>query len=182
LDVGPPPSHAPVRCDRSWRRRASSRGHCPCCSKSQAGHGRRRHVGGTAQVSSAPSRWKTLTGDTLWKCCGFSSGAPASWPNRPPQPTRLPKPKRPSVLLSISSACKPAGLPVWPTPRPLSSTIKAGGRDAGAALGTVRDRWPTVEDLLCYSGVAPVMERSGKSTWIRWRDCCPKFLRQSFHA
>jgi len=50
-----------------------------------------------------------------------------------------------------------------------------------AALGTVRDRWPTVEDLLCYSGVAPVMERSGKSTWIRWRSCCPKFLRQSFH-
>jgi transposase len=51
-----------------------------------------------------------------------------------------------------------------------------------AALGTVRDRWPTVEDLLGYSGVAPVMERSGKSTWIRWRYFCPKFLRQSFHA
>jgi transposase len=50
-----------------------------------------------------------------------------------------------------------------------------------AALGTVRDRWPTVEDLLCYSGVAPVMERRGKSTWIRWRYFCPKFLRQSFH-
>jgi hypothetical protein len=29
--------------------------------------------------------------------------------------------------------------------------------------------------------VAPVMERSGKSMWIRWRYCCPKFLRQLFH-
>jgi transposase len=50
-----------------------------------------------------------------------------------------------------------------------------------AAMGTVRDRWTTVEELLCYSGVAPVMERRGKSMWIRWRYFCPKFLRQSFH-
>jgi transposase len=50
-----------------------------------------------------------------------------------------------------------------------------------AAMGTARDRWTTVEELLCFSGVAPVMERSGKSTWIRWRYFCPKFLRQSFH-
>jgi transposase len=50
-----------------------------------------------------------------------------------------------------------------------------------AAMGTDRDRWPTVEELLCFSGVAPVLERSGKSTWIRWRYFCPKFLRQSFH-
>jgi transposase len=50
-----------------------------------------------------------------------------------------------------------------------------------AAMGTVRDRWTTVDELLCCAGVAPVMERSGKSTWIRWRSCCPTFLRQSFH-
>jgi transposase len=50
-----------------------------------------------------------------------------------------------------------------------------------AAMGTDSNRWTTVEELLCFSGVAPVMERSGKSTWIRWRSCCPKFLRQSFH-
>jgi transposase len=50
-----------------------------------------------------------------------------------------------------------------------------------AALGTDRDRWTTVDELLCFSGVAPVLERSGKSTWIRWRYFCPKFLRQSFH-
>jgi transposase len=50
-----------------------------------------------------------------------------------------------------------------------------------AAMGTVRDRWTTVDELLCFSGVAPVMERRGKSTWIRWRYCCPTFLRQSVH-
>jgi transposase len=50
-----------------------------------------------------------------------------------------------------------------------------------AAMGTDRDRWATVDDLLRFSGVAPVLERSGKSTWIRWRYFCPKFLRQSFH-
>ena len=51
-----------------------------------------------------------------------------------------------------------------------------------AALGTLSERWTTGEELRCYSGVAPVMERSGKSPWIRWRSFCPKFLRQSFHA
>ena len=50
-----------------------------------------------------------------------------------------------------------------------------------AALGTDRNRGITVEELLCFSGVAPVLERRGKSTWIRWRYFCPKFLRQSFH-
>jgi hypothetical protein len=30
------------------------------------------------------------------------------------------------------------------------------------------------------AGVAPVVERSGRSTWVHWRFCCPKFLRQSF--
>jgi transposase len=51
-----------------------------------------------------------------------------------------------------------------------------------AAMGPERDRWATVDALRCFSGVAPVLERSGKSTCIRWRSCCPKFLRQSFHA
>ena len=49
-----------------------------------------------------------------------------------------------------------------------------------AALGTNRERWTTVDELLCFSGIAPVVERSGKSEWIRWRYFCPKFLRQSF--
>jgi hypothetical protein len=32
-----------------------------------------------------------------------------------------------------------------------------------------------------YSGIAPVMEKSGKKQWIHFRWACPKFLRQSFH-
>jgi hypothetical protein len=32
-----------------------------------------------------------------------------------------------------------------------------------------------------YCGVAPVIERSGKSRWTHWRWNCPKFLRQTFH-
>lgn len=49
-----------------------------------------------------------------------------------------------------------------------------------AALGTDRTRWASVDDLLCFSGVAPVIERSGQQARIRWRYFCPKFLRQSF--
>ncbi len=49
-----------------------------------------------------------------------------------------------------------------------------------AAMGSDRTRWTRVEDLLCFSGVAPVIERSGKQNWIRWRYFCPKFFRQSF--
>jgi transposase len=49
-----------------------------------------------------------------------------------------------------------------------------------AAMGSDRSRWQTPNDLLCFSGVAPVIERSGKQNWIRWRYFCPKFFRQSF--
>jgi transposase len=49
-----------------------------------------------------------------------------------------------------------------------------------AALGSDRSRWQTADDLLRFSGVAPVSERSGKQNWIRWRYFCPKFFRQSF--
>jgi transposase len=50
-----------------------------------------------------------------------------------------------------------------------------------AMMGTKRDRWTTADELACLSGIAPVLERSGKSVWIRWRYFCPKFMRQSFH-
>jgi transposase len=49
-----------------------------------------------------------------------------------------------------------------------------------AALGSDRSRWQTADDLLRFSGVASVSERSGKQNWIRWRYFCPKFFRQSF--
>jgi len=49
-----------------------------------------------------------------------------------------------------------------------------------AAMGTDRERWTTADELLRFSGIAPVIERSGKSARIRWRYFCPKFFRQSF--
>ncbi len=50
-----------------------------------------------------------------------------------------------------------------------------------AVMGAQRVRWSTAQELACLSGIAPVMERSGQSTWIRWRYFCAKLMRQSFH-
>jgi transposase len=50
-----------------------------------------------------------------------------------------------------------------------------------AALGTDRTRWPNADELVCFSGIAPVIERSGKQSWTRWRYFAPKFFRQTFH-
>ena len=36
-------------------------------------------------------------------------------------------------------------------------------------------------EVQTYSGIAPVMEKSGKKKWVHCRIACPKFLRQSFH-
>jgi transposase len=61
---------------------------------------------------------------------------------------------------------------------------------AGAALaprlltsmGTDRGRFPSAGEVSCYTGVAPVTERSGKTQyWVHIRWSCPKFLRQSWH-
>jgi transposase len=49
------------------------------------------------------------------------------------------------------------------------------------ALGTDRERWQSASEVAQLSGIAPVIERSGKSCRVRWRYFCPKFLRQSFH-
>jgi transposase len=48
------------------------------------------------------------------------------------------------------------------------------------AMGANRERWTSADELLRFSGVAPVVERSGKSSWTRWRYFCPKFIRQAF--
>jgi transposase len=50
-----------------------------------------------------------------------------------------------------------------------------------AALGSDRGRWQSADELACLAGIAPVIERSGQSCWVRWRYFCPKFLRQTFH-
>jgi transposase len=48
------------------------------------------------------------------------------------------------------------------------------------AFGEERSRYATAQDLLRYSGIAPVKERSGQKSWVHWRWSCPKFLRQTF--
>jgi len=60
---------------------------------------------------------------------------------------------------------------------------------AGSALaprllvifGSQRERWSKGIEVATYSGIAPVVERSGKYCLIHWRWACPKFVRQSFH-
>lgn len=48
-----------------------------------------------------------------------------------------------------------------------------------AAFGTDRSRYEAATNVAAFFGVAPVIERSGKQEWIRWRWHCPTFLRQS---
>jgi Transposase IS116/IS110/IS902 family len=50
-----------------------------------------------------------------------------------------------------------------------------------SALGTDRKRYEHAEDLLTFTGIAPIMARSGKTTMTHFRWCCPTCLRQSFH-
>jgi transposase len=50
-----------------------------------------------------------------------------------------------------------------------------------AAFGSQRERYGSAGEVQAYSGIAPVMERSGKKKWVHCRIACPKFLRQSFH-
>jgi transposase len=49
------------------------------------------------------------------------------------------------------------------------------------AFGTNRDRFASALEVQQYTGIAPVMERSGKQLRIHWRWSAPTFLRQSFH-
>jgi transposase len=50
-----------------------------------------------------------------------------------------------------------------------------------SAMGTDRGRFGAASEVQCLSGIAPVLERSGKSSWVHHRWACPKFVRQSFH-
>jgi transposase len=50
-----------------------------------------------------------------------------------------------------------------------------------SAFGSDRERFQSSLEAVSFFGVAPVTERSGRSTWIHFRWACPKFLRQSFH-
>jgi transposase len=48
-----------------------------------------------------------------------------------------------------------------------------------AAFGSDRERYESTESIQKYSGVAPVLRRSGNSSWVHWRYSCPVFIRQS---
>jgi transposase len=50
-----------------------------------------------------------------------------------------------------------------------------------AAFGADRERYGSAEEMQCFSGIAPVVKRSGKTTFVQRRLACPQFVRQSFH-
>ncbi len=50
-----------------------------------------------------------------------------------------------------------------------------------AAMGTDRERYASADDIEKFSGVAPVVKRSGKTKVTHRRFACPKYLRQTFH-
>jgi hypothetical protein len=50
-----------------------------------------------------------------------------------------------------------------------------------AALGTDRDRYQNPNQVQCYSGIAPVTKKSGRTHIVHHRWACPKFIKQTFH-
>ena len=55
------------------------------------------------------------------------------------------------------------------------------GPRLAAAWGTQRERFAEAQAMSAFSGIAPVKEQSGQSTFIHMRLGCPKFQRQTFH-
>ena len=47
-------------------------------------------------------------------------------------------------------------------------------------FGEQRQRFANADEVQKCTGIAPVTERSGQSTWVHWRWQCPTFLRQTF--
>ena len=67
----------------------------------------------------------------------------------------------------------------------LFSVLPGAGRRLAprllAAFGTRRNRFSQAAEFEAYSGIAPVLERSGSRQRTRFRRACPKFVRQTFH-
>ena len=61
------------------------------------------------------------------------------------------------------------------------ATGKVFGPRLIAVLGTDRSRFGSVQELLNFSGIAPVTARSGNTNWVHRRWNCSNFIRQSFH-
>ena len=50
------------------------------------------------------------------------------------------------------------------------------------AMGTDRSHFADATAVSCFTGIAPVTEKSGKTQfWVHLRWSCPKFLRQTWH-
>lgn len=49
------------------------------------------------------------------------------------------------------------------------------------AFGSDRDRFATALEVAQWSGIAPVLKRSGSTTIVQARRACPIFVRQTFH-
>jgi len=61
------------------------------------------------------------------------------------------------------------------------ATGKVFGPRLIAALGSDRERFESAHEMECYSGIAPVVDRSGKTAKTYRRYKCSTFIRQSFH-
>lgn len=67
----------------------------------------------------------------------------------------------------------------------LFSALPGSGKALAPRLlvlfGTDRTRFPHPTDVQQYSGTAPVLERSGHRSTVRWRRAAPTFMRQTVH-
>lgn len=46
-----------------------------------------------------------------------------------------------------------------------------------AAFSEQRSRFDNAGQMMCYFGIAPVKESSGKKNWVHWRWSCPSILQ-----
>jgi transposase len=65
----------------------------------------------------------------------------------------------------------------------LFAGLPGAGRQLAPRLltvfGTDRTRYTSVVEVTNYTGISPVISRSGKQCWVHWRWSCPTYLRQS---
>lgn len=62
----------------------------------------------------------------------------------------------------------------------LPSAGEVSGPRLLAAMGINRTKFQSANQVACFMGIAPVVERSGNQCWTHWRFRCNKILRQAF--
>jgi transposase len=69
--------------------------------------------------------------------------------------------------------------------RPIFESLPGAGAvmapRLAVAFGLDRSRYQNANDVQCYSGIAPVVEQSGRHWWVHARWGFPTFLHQTFH-